>query len=769
MIHNLNIKHIFGLAACVAFFVLLPAGNVQAGTVGASPTVISTTTAPNSCVGNLSCGLVGYWTFDGKDVVNGALRDLSGNGNTGTITNIATTTFYRSGNIGQAFFFDGVNDYIDLGQPNSLKLTGSMTISAWINMSIDASACNSCAILTNMGFSGARGFGFNLANGLVGFDLPVNSTTLASRVSATTILGNRWYHVVAVYNASAQTSDIYVNGALDNGTLTGTVPTSMYVPANNFRIGSRPVGDDFMRGRIDDLRMYNRALSATEIRQLYNTGKTAQGISPNQTATTTAQSRCSDNLSCGLVGYWTFDGKHMSNGVLRDISPNANNGSLNNIATTTFYRPGVIGQAFSFDGVDDYVDLGQPNSLKLTGSMTISAWVNVGVAASVCNSCAILTNQGASGARGFEFYIANGILGIDIPITSTTLATRVSATTMASNRWYHVVAVYNATAQTLNIYNNGTLDNSTLTGTVPASMFVPANNFRIGSRPVGDDFMKGRIDDLRMYNRALSATEVGELYNMGKSTQGVSPNQVATTTAQSRCVDNLSCGLVGYWTFDGKHMNNGTARDLSGNGNTLTLSNISTTTFYVPGKFGQGFNFDGTNDTASAGSGASLDDVPALTVSLWVKARSYGAGGGGYLVGKATTASGGAGWFFRITQSNSLISFGAVFNTTSLAVDSALNSFTTAADMNRWVHLVATWDRTLSATGVKIYKNGVEQSYSTQTSGVGTYNSDAALNLVIGDGGAVSTRQSNATLDDVRVYNRVLTASEVRRLYNQGK
>jgi hypothetical protein len=89
--------------------------------------------------------------------------------------------------------------------------------------------------------------------------------------------------------------------------------------------------------------------------------------------------------------------------------------------------------------------------------------------------------------------------------------------------------------------------------------------------------------------------------------------------------------------------------------------------------------------------------------------------------------------------------------------------------MNRWVHLVATWDRGLSATGVKIYKNGVEQAYSTQTNGVGTYSSDAALNLNIGDGGAVSSRQSDAVIDEVRVYNRVLTATEVRRLYGQGK
>ena len=62
------------------------------------------------------------------------------------------------------------------------------------------------------------------------------------------------------------------------------------------------------------------------------------------------------SLSNGLVGYWTFDGKDMRNGVVLDKSGNGNNGNLMNISTSTFYAPGKIGQAGNFDGGDDYVN-----------------------------------------------------------------------------------------------------------------------------------------------------------------------------------------------------------------------------------------------------------------------------------------------------------------------------------------------------------------------------------------------------------------------------
>ena len=77
---------------------------------------------------------------------------------------------------------------------------------------------------------------------------------------------NQWYHVCGVYNASAKTLDIYVNGVLDNGTLIGTVPSAQVLPAGNPNIGRRIQGYYFL-GVIDEARIYSRALSPTDIQK----------------------------------------------------------------------------------------------------------------------------------------------------------------------------------------------------------------------------------------------------------------------------------------------------------------------------------------------------------------------------------------------------------------------------------------------------------------------------------------------------------------------
>ena len=78
------------------------------------------------------------------------------------------------------------------------------------------------------------------------------------------------------------------------------------------------------------------------------------------------------SLRSGLVGYWTFDGKDMLNGVALDKSGNFATGTLVSIATSTFYAPGKIGQGLNFDGVDDYVNIGAPASLNLTSDYTLT-------------------------------------------------------------------------------------------------------------------------------------------------------------------------------------------------------------------------------------------------------------------------------------------------------------------------------------------------------------------------------------------------------------
>src|SRR3989338_350893 len=111
----------------LAFFAF--SHTASAATLGVSPQVMG----PTTCSVGLSCGLVGYWTFDGKDMAGGKALDRSGRGNHGSPVNIATSTFYTSGKIGQGLKFDGVDDKVTVPLTATLN-PSSITVAFWANV-----------------------------------------------------------------------------------------------------------------------------------------------------------------------------------------------------------------------------------------------------------------------------------------------------------------------------------------------------------------------------------------------------------------------------------------------------------------------------------------------------------------------------------------------------------------------------------------------------------------------------------------------------------
>ena len=108
---------------------------------------------------------------------------------------------------------------------------------------------------------GVRTFGVAIHNA---------SGSSVQRYSSTVRALNTWYHVAGVYDAVAQTLNIYVNGVLNNGVLSGTVPTSQRASTVAANIGRRS-GGFHIQGIVDDVRVYGRALSVTEIQADMNT------------------------------------------------------------------------------------------------------------------------------------------------------------------------------------------------------------------------------------------------------------------------------------------------------------------------------------------------------------------------------------------------------------------------------------------------------------------------------------------------------------------
>ena len=198
--------------------------------------------------------------------------DVSGNGNTGQIHGATWTSTAKHG---KALSFDG-GDYVDVGNGKSLQGTGSMTWSAWIYATANPADDGNIIAKSSWG-SNAIGWQFkttpDTGSHTFGILISADGNSYTERCSKTVRALKTWYHVAAVFNASAGTLDIYVNGVLDNGKLYGTVPNKQYSPALNATIGKRYDGLAFS-GSIDDLRVYSRALSQSEIQTDMNNALT---------------------------------------------------------------------------------------------------------------------------------------------------------------------------------------------------------------------------------------------------------------------------------------------------------------------------------------------------------------------------------------------------------------------------------------------------------------------------------------------------------------
>ncbi|VVB96495.1 Concanavalin A-like lectin/glucanases superfamily protein [uncultured archaeon] len=206
-------------------------------------------------------GLVAFWNFnDGSGTI---ASDTSGNGNTGTITSATWTT----GKMGSALQFDGVNDYVDAGKGASLNINGEITLMAWIKTTSAAEN-----VITGRGLTGASDHTWEYAieNGRNTFYWANGYNTAANLVVGTIPINDgQWHHVVATANATR--IEVYTDGMYDNGKDKTTSPNSN----TNLRvlIGDLPGYSLYFNGTIDDVKIYNRSLSAGEINDEYLQGK----------------------------------------------------------------------------------------------------------------------------------------------------------------------------------------------------------------------------------------------------------------------------------------------------------------------------------------------------------------------------------------------------------------------------------------------------------------------------------------------------------------
>jgi hypothetical protein len=193
----------------------------------------------------LTNGLVAFYPF------NGNANDESGNGNNGTV-NGATLTTDRNGNVNKAYSFDGVNDNI-ITNNITFSNGGDYTISLWVNLAL--------------GYQNGFPQHYLLSNAILNNGTYLNADTNEHQFSCNSLFSNisigNWHHYVALKSGSTFTLFIdEVNiGSNDNC-------NRLFINGNPIFLGSTDINTEYLKGKLDDIRIYNRALSASEVSYL---------------------------------------------------------------------------------------------------------------------------------------------------------------------------------------------------------------------------------------------------------------------------------------------------------------------------------------------------------------------------------------------------------------------------------------------------------------------------------------------------------------------
>ncbi len=232
-------------------------------------------------------GMVGYWAFnEGSGGVGATTVDSSGFGNSGTLQDATSTgtgpTWIASGCIeGDCLSFDGADDYVNIANGNIYSTTvvnGTFTVVAWVNFTAinPGSFWNNPIAAQDQGFGNVPKWIFGYGNGYpsggpgTGFLFTgsnmnpyfINSPTMWTATPGT------WYFIAVTRSGSTFT--FYRNGASDGSVTNSNIPASI---SHAVTFGFSEAGSSYLNGMEDDMRIYNRVLSASEIQAIYNAEK----------------------------------------------------------------------------------------------------------------------------------------------------------------------------------------------------------------------------------------------------------------------------------------------------------------------------------------------------------------------------------------------------------------------------------------------------------------------------------------------------------------
>ena len=510
----------------------LPNGQTLTIATTAPTTVIPTTSIPTDANAEKAPSPLAYWKFD--DGQGTAAQDSTTNNADGTLAG-TTVPAWKTEDLcvsGKCLYFDGLTSKVTVAK----VLPSVQTVNMWVRP-------NTIASIALADFDGGTHTLTTNSSGVVTANGFTSPTYYLNGLSTTTptLVANRWNHLEVT---------------------TGT----SFASTSSQTLGLS--GSTYFKGFIDEVKIYPYARSSNQILADFNSRSSNEGISADTAGGVIASGAKQSSLSDGLVGYWKMDESSWTNDCsttsVTDSSGNGNNGKSCPNAGGTQPTNGKYGNGGSFDGTDDYV--GISNTVNVP-RVTISVWVYM---TSYPSSKKLVT--------GFMDGLANGVYDKDIYITASGYpffyvydgggrTTSSGTSPLALNQWNHLVG----TADGTNAYMfvNGVLVGSVAAGSTYSGYTVP-NFFISGNIPNQSwDYFSGSIDEVRLYNRALSPAEVSALYNFAPGPKVYLKMDEGTGTSANDSSGNSNNGTVnsGTWTTGkygkGVKVNGTTGSDVS--------------------------------------------------------------------------------------------------------------------------------------------------------------------------------------------------------------
>ena len=671
----------------------------------------------------MSTGLIGYWKLDeGSGLTT---IDSTGYGNNGTLignptwtASVAPTNFTNT----NCLNFNGSSSYVSIPK---IPLTEKISISAWFKSGPYTGGSPT--------IFGARSNGTN-GNEIV---VQINGTNDVGlwfimgddtqyQPHGTFITGS-WNHIVTTCDSIS--ASVYINGSLKQSIpISGTINTRTN-PSTAWMIGHQqydPSNNRWFSGSIDDLRIYNRALTPAEITGLYS-----GSIQP-------------------LAGAWNVI-RGNPTAVAIDSSGNNNTGTYIGSPSPCNAPPALIydklGTGVTFNGTSQYVSASNVAFSGLT-SLSLTAWYKT----TETKVEQFLIYHNSTNANGFlmeminsTFCTLSGQIG-----NGTTLVTVSEGGAISSNdgNWHHAAMTWDGT--TIKIYRDGVFRNSQLlSGSLPTT----TNGVGIGQGNTAAKYFNGSIDDVRIYNRALTSGEIATLASgsIGATDSSLIAWYKFNTNKQSMIKGNPTAVAI----------------DSSGNNNTGTYianpSPCNAPSALVYDKLGTGVTFNGSSQGVSSQAlgqyiSTTLDvsNLPSKTYAGWFYWSSLANSWQG-MVGQADGFDNNKTTGLITDATNKISIYQAYGGVIGFIANAAL-----APTLNTWYHIAGVIDKPNNR--IQLYINGSSVSSPSvptmASSSFTTISNKVGIGFMLGGG----SYKFNGSVDDVRIYNKALSQAEITDL-----